>query len=650
LKINEPGPWPHIDLGRRGNVKAGQLCLAIGYARLPNADFGDRLPSVCLGAVTRAAVPLWLTSSHRFFAGAYCVFDVDGRLLGLTHATGIDEAVHASAESIKTYWEDLVAGKNLDRLRLHPHESEPGRPAKPSAAASEGSAATAIKKGTAASVRINLVGQKGNFSGVIVTSDGYVITCAHHQRPPGQMVEVRLSDGRDARAVVLGSNAIADVGLLKITDKGQWPHVELGSSAAMKPGDRCVLVGYPVARPGRQPWVRETRIIQPTHTLPRRDEWYCEFWTSGYPNSLGGVSGGGVFDLQGHVMGVILGGASDEMQHSRVELFRKQWDALAAGKPIDVLNSKPLAEVTAAFSRIAKALPPIAVKVFIDGKQRALGTIVGSNGRILTKASELYGAISCRLADGRIFPATVEKVSREHDLAVLKVDAADLPEPRWSESSSVATGTLIAALVPRRPPLPGVVSLAARPIPPVTGGLGVLVRDGKGGLEVYDDSTAKRYDAPLRKGDIVVDIEGRRTPDLKTFRELIGLRTGVPIGYAGDPVRVGVLRGGKTMQFRFPLPPSDLTIQYNGAKYESRRWSAFPSVFDTDLPLTPELCGGPVIDRNGCVVGISIACRTTYGGFGQRHVIPASVVKGVVADCLDTSRPSDCASSLPPSP
>ena len=37
-----------------------------------------------------------------------------------------------------------------------------------------------------------------------------------------------------------------------------------------------------------------------------------------------------------------------------------------------------------------------------------------------------------------------------------------------------------------------------------------------------------------------------------------------------------------------------------------------------------------MIDKSGRVVGIAIACRTMYGNFGQRHVIPARVAKGVI--------------------
>ena len=88
LKINEQGPWPHIDLGRRADVKAGQLCVAIGYPQRPDIDFDER-PSLRLGVVTKSAAPIWLTSSYRFKAGAHSVFDLDGRLLGLTCKTPV---------------------------------------------------------------------------------------------------------------------------------------------------------------------------------------------------------------------------------------------------------------------------------------------------------------------------------------------------------------------------------------------------------------------------------------------------------------------------------------------------------------------------------------------------------------------------------
>ena len=643
LKITEKGPWPHVDLGNRADVKAGQLCVALGYPRLTNVE-PDRWPALRLGTVTKSAAPFWLTSSCSLKVGVHGIFDLKGRLVGWTSSVPPSQRdhVHTSVEMIRTHWDDLVAGKNLDRVRLHSSEADAGEspaapPSKSQPVEDKDRVATVIEKATAAAVRIREASEERGWSGVIVTADGYVITCGHHGRLPGQRVTISLSDGRDASAVILGTNLVSDVGLIKITDDGPWPHAELGHSAIMKPSDRCILIAYPAERPGRQPWVSEAQIVQRTNTLPAKDEWYPRFWTSVDDSQLtglgGGSSGGGVFDLQGRVVGVILGGNSLEgkkhhKRHARVELFHKQWDILAASKPVEVLDSDPLAEVMAALRRIADDLPTIAVDVLVDGKPRVLGTIVGSDGRILTKASELGKAVSCRLADGRVFPARVQKVFQEHDLALLKIDAAGLPEARWSTEESIAPGALIAALVPGKPALTGVVSLAARARPVANGGLGVSVQDGDGGLEVHREYG---FDVPLRKGDVVVHVEDRATPDSDAYHALFEPKSGAAIAYAGDTVRVGVRRGRDTLEFRFALPPSNFW-DYR-PRNASRRWWGFPSVFSTDIRLTPKQCGGPVIDKSGRVVGITIACLPpNHIKFRQRHVIPAHLAREVVAD------------------
>ena len=210
------------------------------------------------------------------------------------------------------------------------------------------------------------------------------------------------------------------------------------------------------------------------------------------------------------MIGVMIGGVSDEMQHSRVELFRKQWDSLAAAKPVEALKTKPLAEIAAAFSRIAKELPPIAVEVLVDGKPRALGTVVASDGLVLTKASALAGAVSCRLADGRTVPASIQKQSRQHDLAVLKIDAAGLPEVRWSQDDSIVAGTLVAAVVPGKQTLAGIVTNAARPKPAAVGGQQATEPGGDRAPSVHE--SAFGTDILLKKescGGPLIDRGGR---------------------------------------------------------------------------------------------------------------------------------------------
>jgi len=286
------------------------------------------------------------------------------------------------------------------------------------------------------------------------------------------------------------------------------------------------------------------------------------------------------------------------------------------------MSTEPLGQITEAFGRLAHDIPPVVVEVLSDEKPRALGTIVRSDGRILTKASELYGALSCRFGDGRILPATIERVSRQHDLAVLKVDVENLPAAEFCPSEKTPVGTLIAALIPRKPAVAGMVCTPVRSIARERGSTGVAVQDSDRGLEVYRDEWARSFDIPLRKGDIVVQVEDHRKPDRETFERAVDK-------CAGDPIRVSVKRGDETLEFHFPLAPDYSPYP----EYISRRCTGFPSACDADIPLTPETCGGPVIDRTGRVAGIAIACRD----YGRIHVIPAVVARAVVNELRQTA-------------
>ena len=73
--------------------------------------------------------------------------------------------------------------------------------------------------------------RQGDVSGTVITANGYVATCGHHRWLPGDTVNLAFTDGRDAAAVVLGKNRICDVGLMKITGDGPWPHVDFGDSS-----------------------------------------------------------------------------------------------------------------------------------------------------------------------------------------------------------------------------------------------------------------------------------------------------------------------------------------------------------------------------------------------------------------------------------
>jgi S1-C subfamily serine protease len=82
-------------------------------------------------------------------------------------------------------------------------------------------------------------------SGIIIRSDGYVITMAHVIRTMGNRIVVTLSDKRSFDAKVVGRDSFTDLALLKI-DADNLPVARFGTSANLRPGDWAIAVGSPL--------------------------------------------------------------------------------------------------------------------------------------------------------------------------------------------------------------------------------------------------------------------------------------------------------------------------------------------------------------------------------------------------------------------
>src|SRR6185369_14525413 len=83
--------------------------------------------------------------------------------------------------------------------------------------------------------------QEGEGSGVIVSSDGYIVT-NNHVVDGSTDLTVSMSDGREMKARVIGKDAGSDIALIKINAK-DLPHVTLGNSANVEVGDIALAMG-----------------------------------------------------------------------------------------------------------------------------------------------------------------------------------------------------------------------------------------------------------------------------------------------------------------------------------------------------------------------------------------------------------------------
>lgn len=81
-------------------------------------------------------------------------------------------------------------------------------------------------------------------SGVIISSDGYVVT-NNHVIEGAKQVRVKLADGRAFDGKVIGSDPATDVALLKIEASG-LPTIPFGSSDDLRLGEWVLAIGYPM--------------------------------------------------------------------------------------------------------------------------------------------------------------------------------------------------------------------------------------------------------------------------------------------------------------------------------------------------------------------------------------------------------------------
>jgi len=165
-------------------------------------------------------------------------------------------------------------------------------------------------------------------SGVIVSSDGLVLTAGHVSGKPDQKMHVILEDGRKLEAVTLGRSDFADSGLIQITDTNavDIPYRPMAPSDKAVMGDWVFSMGHPNGyNKARGSVVRLGRIISKRSARMRTD---CKI--------VMGDSGGPLFNFDGEVIGIHsrIGRIDTENYHCPIEAYHADMGALQAGSVV----------------------------------------------------------------------------------------------------------------------------------------------------------------------------------------------------------------------------------------------------------------------------------------------------------------------------
>ncbi|PKN84860.1 MAG: peptidase, partial [Deltaproteobacteria bacterium HGW-Deltaproteobacteria-1] len=86
--------------------------------------------------------------------------------------------------------------------------------------------------------------QRSLGSGFIISNDGYIFT-NNHVVEQADTILVKISDGKEYEAKVIGTDANTDIALIKIKPSNSLPIAEIGDSEKVKVGEWVIAIGNP---------------------------------------------------------------------------------------------------------------------------------------------------------------------------------------------------------------------------------------------------------------------------------------------------------------------------------------------------------------------------------------------------------------------
>jgi serine protease Do len=140
---------------------------------------------------------------------------------------------------------------------------------------------------------------EGLGSGVIIDPSGIIVTNDHVIRGASQ-IHIVLADGRQLDAEVIGSDADADLAVLKVSTKAPLPAAKLGTSSDLMIGESVVAIGSPL---GLKKTVTVGVVSALGRTIRNEDRVFNDFIQTDASINPGN-SGGPLLNIDGEVIGI----------------------------------------------------------------------------------------------------------------------------------------------------------------------------------------------------------------------------------------------------------------------------------------------------------------------------------------------------------
>ena len=355
----------------------------------------------------------------------------------------------------------------------------------------------------------NGIVQRGLGSGFIVSGDGYIMTNAHVVDGATE-VTVKLTDRREFKAKVVGSDKKSDIAIIKI-DAKSLPVVSIGSAEKVNVGEWVVAIGSPF---GFENSVTAGIISAKARSLP--NDSITPFLQTDVPVNPGN-SGGPLFNLNGEVVGI----------NSQIFSESGGFQGISFAIPIDIaMNVKDqlIAHGKVTRARLGVTIQDVNQQFANSFKlPRPMGALVSdveADGPA-AKAGLKSGDVITKL-DGREIERSSDLPSR---VAALKPGSTTRVEV-WRNGKAVDIPVSLGELS-------DATKLAKVDEPEGGGRLGVAVRSlrpeeakqlgaaaANGGL-VVEQATGAAAEAGIQAGDVILSFNGQPVQSAEQLKGLI---------------------------------------------------------------------------------------------------------------------------------
>ena len=601
VQITDEGKYPFVSTGQSNGLQRNQWTVALGHS---GGFDPTRKPPVRLGRVL--ANTDFVVTDTAVVGGdsGGPLFDVEGRVIGIHSNIGmtLSENRHVPVEVYLSQWEKLKGGKTSGR-RFNSNPQPVQSPDRPMLGVQLGAGEGGV---LVTEVVPNSPAEKAGLKGgdLIIKVNGKDVS-----EPDGLIRLVGEFKAGDEISFVFRRNGAEKSGkatLIKLKDLMEPKSAPEDSSEEKAPAEK--------EEPSEE--------AEPAKPAPEKEEAKVE---EDRKPSLEGLLDNLLKDAaKNNGRMELTPGLVEKMggMEKLMEELQKRGGQLAPGA-MGGGGDEFFASSLQALEPVMKKNPGVTALVTVDGKLAALGTVISANGRILTKNAETdEGELTVKLG-GEEYEAKVLKRFPQRDLALLKIDAKNLRSVRF-QIEEPALGSILTASGAENEPLGiGLLSVPGRAMSKI-GFIGIQAAEGDGGVLIARlVSGGAAEQAGLNENDIITSLDNEKVDDPISFGGLIRGRK------AGEEVRVGYLREGEPGELKVTLKErkirdsvqDDPRMKLSLGRL-SEKTGGYPDVIQHDIPLPPELCGGPLFNLKGRCIGVNVS----RAGRTKTYAIPADEI------------------------